>query len=130
MVVDGTEVFAVGGVEFGGILHLSPANKLTHGTLLATVAMKLDVQELGTLQVQWHIIIDAIDGQLHVHPFHHVVVAIQHGNGRNFFRLLYGQEQIVLALLHLQQGMLVTQHGVLHLCCCSHEHRHCCHHCQ
>ena len=43
MVIDGTEVLAVGGVERGGILHLAPANKLSHSTLLATVTVKLDV---------------------------------------------------------------------------------------
>ena len=128
VVVGGAEVLAVGGVEGVAEFHLLPAYKLADGTLLPTVAVELDVEQRGALQFQRYEIVYTVDSQFHVQPLCHVVLAVYYGNGRNVFRLLHGQQQILLSLFHFQHGMLVAQHRRLYLghggSC--HQHRHQC----
>ena len=76
VVVDRTEVLAVRGVESVGILHLSPASKLTHSALLAAVSVEFDIQQASTLQFVRHIIVYAVNGQLHVEALHHIIMVV------------------------------------------------------
>ena len=119
MVIGRAEFFAVGGVKIIALLHLSPAQKVLHGSRKATVTMEEDVQQhlAGTeaLDVQWHIVIYFVDGQAHV-QFLYLLVVGQHLDGGIVLPLLYRQQQIFVAYFHALHGVTLSQHLWLSLC--------------
>ena len=115
MMIDRTETLAVGCVKRIGIFDVFPTDELAYGTFLAAIATKLNIQQTGALQLVGNIIVHPINGQLHIQPLHHLVVVVQYCNGGNVFRLLHGQEYVLLTLFHFHHGVAVAQYHWLHL---------------
>ena len=115
VVIERTEVLAVGCVERVGVFDFLPAHKLTQGSLLPAVAVELYVQQAGALQLIGHVIVHTVDGQLHIDALHHLIPCVEYGNGRNVFGLLYGQQHVLLVLGYSQHGVLLAQQHRRHL---------------
>ena len=105
-------LFAVRRVELVALLHLLPASEVFHSPGEAAVAVEGDVeQHVGSVEapdVQWHVVVHPVYGQLHVQRLHLVVVH-QHANARIVLSLLHRQQQVVLVHLHPLHGMVAAQ---------------------
>ena len=89
MMIYWAEALAISGIEGIAILDFFPTGELTYGTFQSTIAMKLDVEQLGILQFVGHIVIHAIYCQLYIDALCHLVFPVHHSYSRNVFSLLY-----------------------------------------
>ena len=112
--VDGTILFAVGGVESFTVCHLFPAGEVLYGARIAAVAVEDNVEQLSVFDLQRHEVVHVINGEPDVRPPRALVVLSDNANVGYLRFFLNRQQDIFLSLLQAKHGMVLTEH--LHLC--------------
>ena len=113
MVIGGTETLAVAVVKRVGHPHLTPADKVLHGTRGAAVAMERDVNQhllvAVALDIQRHVVVHFIHCKTHIEGLHLLVV---HDNAHVGVLLLFlhGQQQVLARSVNPKHGVVFAQH--------------------